>query len=391
VQWNRKFAAAAVAAALALATGGMVLYQVRSHPRTDDATARANYVQFAPEVSGRLVTLAARDNQFVHKGDLLFAIDARPYEYALAQALADQQLLEKQIDDARRRIAAESSAVRSAHAGLASSRTHVVALQNGADAAQAASQRADAAVGSAEAQLKLAANNLHRIEPLLAKQYVTVEQVDEVRTRLRVAEQSLAEARAASMQTHMLAAQAVAQHEESKSGVGISEAHLEESVHSVDTLDSLTAQRPIKQAHVDSARLDLERCRVVAPFDGYVTNLNISEGEYAKPGVPIFTLIDARVWYVTASYRETALRHIRPGQHVDVYLMSAPERRFDGVVESIGYGVAPEDSATANGLPQVERTLNWVHLSARFPVRIRIEHPDAALFRMGETATTILR
>ncbi len=391
MQWNRKFTAAAVAAALALATGGAVLYQVSTHPRTDDATARANYVLFAPEVKGRLTTLAVKDNQFVHKGDLLFAIDARPYEYALTQALADQQLLEKQIDDAGRRIAAETGAVRSAHAGLASSRTHVVVLQNAAQAAQAATQRSDAAVGSAEAQLKLANNTLHRIEPLLAKQYVTVEQVDEARTRVRVAEQALAEARATAVQAHMLAAQAAAQHEESKSDVNASQGHLEQSVHSVDTLDSLVAQRPIKQAQVDNARLDLERCRVTAPFDGYVTSLNISEGEYAKPGVPIFTLIDARVWYVTASYRETALRHIHAGQHVDVYLMSAPERRFDGVVESIGYGVAPDDSATANGLPQVERSLNWVHLSARFPVRIRIEHPDAALFRMGETATTILR
>ena len=64
--------------------------QVDLHPRTDDATVRANAIAFAPEVEGRLVKLAVQDNQIVHKGDVLFVIDPRPYEYALAQAKADQ-------------------------------------------------------------------------------------------------------------------------------------------------------------------------------------------------------------------------------------------------------------------------------------------------------------
>jgi len=61
------------------------------------------------------------------------------------------------------------------------------------------------------------------------------------------------------------------------------------------------------------------------------------------------------------------------------------------VVESIGYGVFPEDGAVSNGLPNIERTLNWVHLSSRFPVRVRVQDPDPALFRMGETAATVVR
>jgi multidrug efflux system membrane fusion protein len=76
---------------------------------------------------------------------------------------------------------------------------------------------------------------------------------------------------------------------------------------------------------------------------------------------------------------------------VDVYLMSDPGRRFDGVVESIGYGVSPDESSRANGLPQIDHTLNWVHLSARFPVRVRVEHPDARLFRVGATAISVVR
>jgi multidrug efflux system membrane fusion protein len=162
-------------------------------------------------------------------------------------------------------------------------------------------------------------------------------------------------------------------------------------VHAVDRIETLIAQRPAKAAKALNAKLDLEYCRVVAPFDAYVTNMNISEGAYAHAGSAVFTLIDTRNWWVIANYRESKLKEIRTGSHVDVYLMGHPDRKFNGVVESIGFGVFPEDGQVAAGLPNIERTLNWVHLSTRFPVRVHIQDPDPALFRMGETAATVVR
>ena len=368
-----------------------VLWHLDRHPRTDDASVRANYIQFAPEVSGRLVTLAIKDNAFVHKGDLLFAIDSRQYEYTLQQALADQQLLEAQIVDAQRRITAQNSAVAAARAGFSGSQTQTKVRESGVEAAVAAVERAKAALESAHAQKELAASNLRRIEPLLAKQYVTPEQVDESRTKARIAERNYEEAQSMLQQALANESQARFAHEESKISVTASYARLDQSVHTVEILDSLLAQRPAKAAKVSDAQLNLERCTVRAPFDGYVTNLNISEGEYAKPGVPIFTLIDTRTWYVVSNYKESELKSIRQGKHVDVYVMSQPSRRFDGIVESLGFGVAPDDTRLSNGLPEIEHTLNWVHIAARFPVRIRVLNPDAALFRVGETATTIVR
>jgi len=375
----------------ALITIAAVLWDLDRHPRTDDASVRANYVQFAPEVNGRMVTLAVKDNAFVHKGDLLFAIDSRQYEYALQQALADQSLLEAQIVDAKRRIAAERSAVEAARAGLSGSQTQTKVSQSSVEAALAAVERAKAAVASAEAQKELAASNLRRIEPLLAKQYVTPEQVDEARTKARITARNYEEAQSALQQAQATASQTQFAHEESNISVTASRARLDQSVHAIEILDTLLAQRPAKAAKVSDAQLNLERCTVRAPFDGYVTNLNISEGEYAKPGVPIFTLIDNRTWYVVSNYRESELKSIRPGRHVDVFVMSLPSKRFDGVVESLGFGVAPDDTRLNNGLPDIEHTLNWVHIAARFPVRIRVQNPDPALFRIGETATTIVR
>jgi multidrug efflux system membrane fusion protein len=322
---------------------------------------------------------------------VLFTIDSRPYEYALQQALSAQALLEKQIEDEQRKIAAQNSSVEAARAGVQASKTQTHTVSSAEQAASAAVERSRAALSAAEAQMKLANSDLKRIEPLLAKQYVTAEQVDAARTKARIADHSFAESQAALQESLARQKQAQYQNQESDIAVETSEARLHQSIHSVDTLDSLIAQRAERAAHVAQAQLDLSRCTVIAPFDGYVTNLNISEGEYAKPGVPIFTLIDRRTWYVVANYRESSLKYIWPGKHVELYLMSDPTRRFDGVVESMGYGVSPDDTGLSNGLPQIEHTLNWVHLAARFPVRIRVQDPDQQLFRVGETAVSIVR
>jgi multidrug efflux system membrane fusion protein len=145
---------------------------------------------------------------------------------------------------------------------------------------------------------------------------------------------------------------------------------------------------------VRNAKYNLDNCRVYSPFDARVTNLNISEGEYAHVGHQVFTLIDSRAWWALANFREGQLNHIRPGMHADVYLMSRPDERFLAVVDSIGFGVTPDADVVgrlADGLPDVQRTLNWVHLAARYPVRVRVINPPPDLFRVGETAVVTIR
>jgi len=389
-KWVGRFIGIAVFVG-AVVTLVIVVQATNQNPRTDDANVRANFIEITPEVNGRLVQLPVKDNSFAKKGDLLFAIDPRPYEYALQQALSDQEALEQQIVDAKRRIAAEGSAVEAARATVDRSGTGVKTAVTGVDNAKATVDRAKSAVANAQAQLTFATNNVHRIEPLLQKQYVTVEQVDQVRTAMNVAQGNLDEAQAALAAAEAQQSQAVLRQQDADTVVSESQARLGQAVHTVDTLDTLMSQRPARAARVLNARLDLERCQVLSPFDAWVTNLNISEGAYARAGTPMFTLIDTRNWYVIANYREAELRHIRNGGHVDVYLMGHPDRRFNGFVESTGFGVFPEDGRVAGGLPDIQRTLNWVHLSARFPVRVHIQDPDPAVFRIGATAVTVVR
>jgi membrane fusion protein, multidrug efflux system len=173
-----------------------------------------------------------------------------------------------------------------------------------------------------------------------------------------------------------------------------SQAQLQQSQHSVLTLEPLTAQREGKAAIIRDAEYNLNNCRVNAPFDARVTNLTISRGAYAHVGQQMFTLIDTRVWWVVANFRETQLKRIHPGMHADVYVLSRPNIRYNGIVDSVGFGVQPDSTLTGSfttGLPDVQRSLNWVHLATRFPVRVRILAAETEPFRLSESAVVVMR
>ena len=381
--------------AAALITGLIVVNQTTRYPRTDDAEVFANFIGIAPQVEGPLISLPVQDNEFVKQGGLLFEIDPRPYDYALHKAKSDLSTLEGQIVDETRTIASQQSAVGAAEANTQSAAANV-------DRSAAAVKEAEANVAAAKAQLdRLQAdllyttNNYHRIEPLLAKQFVTVDQVDQARTAVTAGQQAVDQARSqlALAQAQVLSAQA--QYDQSKAVVSQSHSQLAQSQHSVLTLEPLTAQREGKVADINTAAYNLNNTRVYAPFDARVTNLSISQGAYAHVGQQVFTLIDTRIWWVVANFRETQLRHIHPGMHANVYVLSRPNVRYDGVVDSIGYGVQPDSTLigtfTQTGLPDVQRSLNWVHLASRYPVRVRILAPETEPFRLSESAVVVMR
>src|ERR1700761_2196560 len=263
-RWGRRIRIAVIAAsALALL---LVILETDHHPRTDDASVRANYIQIAPDVGGRVMQLPVKDNAYVKKGDLLFVIDPRPYEYALQQALADQASLEEQIIDLRRKIAAQMSAEDAARASLQSSRTGIQTAASNIALAGAAVHRAQAAASAAEAQLKYAIDDRDRIEPLLRKKYVTVDQVDQANTAVRVAQGNFDEAQAALAQAQAGYTESGLRRDQANAAVHASAAQFAEAGHAVNRIETLLAERPAKAAKVLTARLDLEYCRVVAPF-----------------------------------------------------------------------------------------------------------------------------
>jgi multidrug efflux system membrane fusion protein len=305
------------------------------HPRTDDATARANVVGIAPRARGQIVKLHVQDNQAVKEGDLLFEIDPDDYELSLEKAKAALAALDAEIEVAHAQDDGLKFAVKAAEAG----------------------------VDRAQAQLKQADDTLRRLQPLLPKGFATAEQVDQAQTAKQVA-------------TSALAAE---------------EQRLNQARAALSTLQTLAAQRPGAVAVLKLAELELSYCKVTAPFPGRVISLNISAGAYASAGIPIFSLLDTRRWYVMANFREAEIRHMAPGTNAEVYLLSAPGRRFHGKVQGIGWAVEPEgEFDIPRGVPHIQRELNWVHIAQRFPVRIEVAEPDPELFRMGASAVAII-
>ena len=356
-----------IAIAIAAAALGLtVVYRSSHYPRTDDAEVFANFIGIAPQVEGPIIHLNVRDNDFVRKGDLLFEIDERPYQYAFERAVSDQATLEGQISDEQRRINALVSAVDVSQANIHSAQADVTNAEQG--------------VKRARAEWVYADGNLHRLEPLLVKQFVTEDQVDKARSLAEVDAQALRQAESTLQLAQARLKSSLAQNQQAQ--------------HAVTTLEPLINQRGAKKSAVEDARYNLNNCRIYAPFDARVTNLTISEGAYAHVGERIFTLIDARTWWAIGNFREGELLHIKPGMRADVYILSRPTVRFSGVVDSLGFGVTPDPDLIGTlqpGLPDVQRTLNWVHLASRYPVRVRVENPPGDLFRIGQSAVITIR
>lgn len=149
-------------------------------------------------------------------------------------------------------------------------------------------------------------------------------------------------------------------------------------------------QAALDQAEVavDSAKLNLLRAEVRAPSDGLVTNLDLREGSYAAAGRPVLALVDMHSFYVEGYFEETKLARIHIGDRVRVTPMG-PGAVFEGTVDSLAAGIADRDRSTsANLLPSVNPTFNWVRLAQRVPVRVRLDPmPDSVRLVAGQTVT----
>ena len=346
-----------VALAIILATVILAVIAIWTHdhrPETDDATLRANFIGIAPQVSGHIVGLHVKDNQFVKEGDLLFVVDPRPYEDAVASAKANLNLTRKQV-------ASLADALKVADASIIR--------------AEAQQLAAEASVERAEAEFKDANDHVKRLEPLLVKEFATEDQLETARTRRLVADTSVREAQ------RMLASVGAA--------VDEAKAQRNKADDDIGQEGDVNAHIAAAEAQLHEAELNLEYCRVTAPFSGKVVNFNISVGAFARAGVDVFTLVDTRTWYVVANFRETQLKHLKEGSPADIYLQFKGGQRFKGKVVGLAWAVVPEDGSSTGGLPSVPRNLDWVRLAQRFPVRIQVENPDDS-FRVGASAVVTI-
>jgi membrane fusion protein (multidrug efflux system) len=141
-------------------------------------------------------------------------------------------------------------------------------------------------------------------------------------------------------------------------------------------------------AALNQAKLDLARTHVVAPTNGQVANFNLQPGNVVQPGVPLFVIVADNEFWVDANFKETQLKAIRPGQHATVVTDMYPDHPFDAVVQSVAGGAGSAFSL----LPPQNATGNWVKVTQRVPVRVRIENLDPQHpLRIGTSATVKVR
>lgn len=318
-------------ALLALLAAVWALGQSRSHPMTDAGSVDAPVVNVSALVPGQVEQVVAANNQPVQAGDLLFVVDPAPYRLLRDQAQAQ---------------------LAAAQSELAQGQGNVALQQSNADVAVNQITRA-------RNNLDLARQTLARLEPLLARGYVTAQEVDSARTAVHDAEVTLDQAQAMATGTAAFAG----------------------------NTDTRRAGVDAAQAAVALAERNLRNTEIRAPIAGVVTGLTLTRGDYVVTGTPLFSLIDTAQWRVSALFRETDLAHIQPGDRARVFLLAAPNQPIEGRVASIGWGVRSTDEAQILGLPLVANSLDWVRSAARFPVEIELEAPPEGLTRLGASAS----
>lgn len=223
--------------------------------------------------------------------------------------------------------------------------------QSTAELAIAASNAGVAAdqTKSAQENHDLAARTLERLRPLAASGYVPQQQLDQA----QVSERDTA--------TKLIQAQ------ESKAAADA-------------TVRARTAAVGIAQRQLDDTT-------VRATHNGLVVGLTVSTGEMVAPSQSIFTLINAEEWFAEGNFRETDLAEIATGDCATVFSMINRDVPIKGVVQGIGWGVTDQDRINIpRSVPYVERSLNWVRVAQRFPVRVRLENPPPGLMRLGASA-----
>ncbi|ACK51129.1 secretion protein HlyD family protein [Methylocella silvestris BL2] len=316
---------------LGVVAGGYALRQRALFPSTDDATIDADVVHVAPAVGGRIIDIPVAENMTVAQGDPLFQIDPVPFHLAVSQAEADLDLARAALDTQRRVLSTERSAV-------------VVATDQ---------------VQRAITNLDLATRTVERLRPLAAKGYVPTQQLDQAQTAARDAATSLQQAR----EQEDAAARAVG-----------TEAGAEAAVRARESALAI-AERALQDTTVRASQA------------GRIVGLNVSSGEMVIPSQSLFTLVNSEEWFAVANFREFDLAAIAVGDCATVYSMIDRNHPIKGAVQGIGSGVLDQERINIpRAVPYVERSLNWVRVAQRFPVRVRLDAPPPELMRVGASA-----
>jgi len=311
---------------LLIGAGAYVWIHGGRFEETENANMRLSRITVASEIAGRVVSVNVTENLAVKKGDVLFQVDPEPLQIALDQA----------------------------NAAVESARLNVIELK--AAYSQALTQQQIAADDAAYFQ-----DTLDRQKSLADKGVSTTSSLDDARHAAQKANQGLIAA---------------------KQAVSTAQAALANSLDGeIDAHPMVVAAKAAR----DKAAYNLSVATVRAPADGLVYQAaSFRPGEYVMPGASLFSIVETDNPWIDANFKEPQLAHMKPQQPAEVVFDLYPDRTFRASVESIGAGTGAEFSL----LPAQNATGNWVKVTQRIPVRLKLDNPEAdILARTGLSAT----
>ncbi len=302
---------------------------------TDDAYVTAHYATAAPRVSGQVASVDVDDNQPVSAGQLLATIDDRDFRAALATAEATLERDMAQLAQANASITRQPAVVEQSQ------------TQNPA----------------AAAQLAFAQANQKRYRNLAATGAGTFQERQQADQQVQQAQSAVDQARAST--------------EAARRQIPVLQAQQAAAAAAVKA----------DQARVDQARLNLSYTRIVAPVSGTVGQRTVEVGNYVAPGAALMVVAPLDQAYIVANYREVALRHVLPGQHVTIHV-DAYDINLDGVVDS----VPPASGAAFGAIQPNNATGNFTKIVQRLPVKVVVSpaQPEAKLLRLGFSVETTI-
>ena len=305
-------------------------------PWTRDATVRAYVVAMAPEVAGRIVELNVTDNKYVRKGDLLLVIDPTNYRIAVSQSEAAVQQAQANVQNIDAQVNVQQAQINASEAQLRLGRAALVFAQQQAE----------------------------RYQTLAKDGWGTVQNAQQFTSQLHQQEATVQSA----------------------------QENLNQTLRQVETLKAqrLSAEAGLAQAkaQLNQTQVNLERTRILAPVDGYVTNLLAQLGDYVNVGVNTISLVDADSFWVDGYFEETNLGPIRVGDPAQIKLMGH-DQIVRGHVDSIARAINVANAQpNGQGVATVNPIFTWVRLAQRIPVRIHIDEvPPNVVLSAGMTAT----
>jgi membrane fusion protein (multidrug efflux system) len=389
----RRLLFAGGAVLLAAIVGLFIYYHNRE--TTDDAQVDGHITPVSSKVYGRVAKVLVHDNQAVKAGQVLVKLDAQDYQAALDQAKAALALTESDAQSAgvdvprtRENVASGNS---NADAQLLGAQADLASMQAKYEQAQTADlDYARANVEKSRANARLAQADLARYTPLLEKGEISKQQFDAAKANadatasaLRADEEKLVQAQrnVEVMKAQLDAARAKV----SQARAVVSSALADVKQVSMKTADARGKMAKVEQARaaLESAQLNLSYTQILAPVDGVSTHKQVEVGQIVQAGQGLLTVVPLQDVWVTANFKETQLKKMRPGQKAEVKI-DTYGKTFTGHVDSI----AGATGAVLSLLPPENATGNYVKVVQRIPVKIVLDPipPEKAVLRPGMNA-----